>query len=640
MHLLTSILVLNVDSYLTFPLNLVAKFYDLTSEAMSNSGPPVSNPLGKRGACERCRGQKLRCIREDQNQTSPRAACIRCYKAGATCSYGTAKRAGRSPASNTSSPQERRGNGGGRTKIGGTASRSTVNTSGPKDFFPSEVGTWQDLRATAERDSGQLLKEYTVDQESEGEPETLSASSLHDTSNVLTGAHIDSLASSTSSTANFPWLDETMPPFSNRDAEEASGLESCDSKYSWTFHNYRAQPMAVQGPTISVNSDCEQPGNGGINAYGYAQSCLTDTQISGVSSEAMDLDLLTTSAQTASFNPTDDLDARSRRIQDGNGEWAQLSENSGSSSSLTANPALFEDLARTEAGIKLGTKSLSVNEIQHQRIQELSKLATDLYAQLATNDPDNHQPTSGTTATFEDQLAGSVLESSNRFLTLLGSFSTPANSSSTSPPSPPASSMDYNNSNGYSRDITTSPSVSAQDADDHAMNEPAQSSHVKLLAGSSEDSKLPPQIDMATVLQLLTCYIRIVHLHSIMHARILDYMFAFLQHNGQHVDPVPPVFPNMQVGGVSLNRFGTFQVILLLQISMHVLGEIESALGLPREFRVGKSKGGRTGVLGASVSGDFVKCLMSEGAWRGKKVECVREQLGNLRRVLKKAVDL
>ena len=605
---------------------------------MSNSGPPVSNPLSKRGACERCRGQKLRCIREDQNQTSPRAPCIRCYKAGATCSYGTAKRAGRSPASNTSSPQERRGNGRGRTKIGGTASRSTVSTSGQKNFFQSEAGTWQDLRATAKRDSDQLLKEYTVDQESEGEPEALSASSLHDSFNVLSGAHIDSLASSASSTANFPWLDQTMPPFSNRDAEEASGLESCDPKYSWTFHNYRAPPMEVQGPTILLNSDGEQPGNGDINAYGYAQSCLTDTQISGVSSEATGLDLLTTSAQTASFNPTNDLNARSRRVQDGNGQWAQLSEKSGSS--LTANPALFNDLARTEAGIKLGTKSLSVSEIQHRRIQELSKLATDLYAQLATNDQDNHQPTSGTTATFEDQLAGSVLESSNRFLTLLSSFSMPANTSSTSPPSPPASSMDYNNSNGYSSDTGTSPSVSALDTDEHAMNEPAQSSHVKLLAGSSEDSKLPPQIDMATVLQLLTCYIRIVHLHSIMHARILDYMFAFLQHNRQHVDPVPPVFPNMQVGGVSLNRFGTFQVILLLQISMHVLGEIESALGLPKEFRVGKSKGGRTGVLGANVSGDFVRCLMSEGAWRGKKVECVREQLGNLRRVLKKAVDL
>lgn len=94
----------------------------------------------------------------------------------------------------------------------------------------------------------------------------------------------------------------------------------------------------------------------------------------------------------------------------------------------------------------------------------------------------------------------------------------------------------------------------------------------------------------------------------------------------------------MQVGGVSLDRFGTFQIKLLLQISLQVLGGIESALGLPEEFRVGKNKGGSTGVLVENVSGEFVKCLMNQRVWREKKVDGVKEQLSKLKRVLKRAM--
>ena len=519
----------------------------------------------------------------------------------------------------------------------------TVNRRGQSDFLDSEAGTWQDRRRNRNQSSSRLLEEYIVDQESEENREDtalvhgLSPSSLHGSSNVWGGAHIE--FPSASSTATFPWPDETVPPFFDHDAEEASGLEPFASKYNWTLPTYRAQPMDVRGPMSSINSNGEQLRDADANTYSiYAQPCSTDTHMSGASNEAMNLDLLTTSVHEASCNPTNALDARLRPIRDRDREWARLSENADASS--TGNPTRCNHSAETESGIKMDTKFLSVSEIQHRRIQELSKLAMGLYAQLAANDPENHQPKSSAAATtFQDQLVGSVLESSNTFLTLLGSFSTPAQPSSPSPPSPPASTMKDKNTTYDSSDSGTSPSASAPKSDDHAVDESVQHSYGKLPADSSADSKPPPPIDMATVLQLLTCYIRIIHLHSIMHARILDYLSAFLQHNRQDADTVPPVFPDMQVGGVSLNGFGTFQINLLLQISVHVLGEIESALGLPKAFRIGRSNGERTGVLGASVSGEFVKCLMSEEAWSGR-VERVREQLGHLRRALKRAFDL
>lgn len=617
-----------------------------TPDASASSGHLALKPRGsKRGACDRCRGQKLRCLRKDQSgsQNSLEATCVRCFKAGAICSYGTPKRAARSPASNAVSPHERRENGGGNPRKDEMASRPTVNTSGQSGLFYSTTDGGQDQCGIGGRGSGRLLGEYTADQESEGETENttpvhaLSPLSLHDTSSVLAGVNLDFPAFSASSTATLPWSDETMPPFPNNDGRDASPLEPFASKYSWPFHHYQAQPMDILLPTSSPNND-EQSRDVGVNAYGVpAQTCLPNAQISGALDEAMDLDFPSRSAHTAPFNLTTGLGAPPGRPRDRDRERTQLSKSSSMSS--TPQSTLVKDLDENDAGIKFKKNPLSVSEIQHRRMQELSELAMDLYAQLAANDAENHQPTSVATATtFRDQLVGSVLKSSSTFLTLLTSFSAPAISSSPFPP-PPTPSTNHNHSTCSPSDSGASPLASTLDEDDLIMDESLQPTNRPLPAAISDDSKPPPPIDMTTVLQLLTCYIRIIHLHSAMHARILDYMLAFPQHKTQHVDSVPPVFPGMQVGGVSLNSFGTFQVKLLLQISVHVLGEIESSLGLPEEYRVGKRKGGGTGVLGASVSGGFVKSLMKEGAWRGQKVESVREQLRNLKRVLKEAIE-
>ena len=607
---------------------------------MSTSAHLNSNQsAGKRAACDRCRGQKLRCIREDQESNSPQATCIRCFKAGATCSYDTGKRVGRSTAGKNSAPQERRGNGHRISKISGIASRSNATPSGQSGYLDSKAGTWQDQHGSGKPSS--RPQEYTADQECERETEDTtptyvqSPSSLHDSSNVLGEVDLDYSASSTSSTATLPWPDEILTPFSYQDAEETSGFEPFGSKYGWAFHNNRAQPMNMQVP----NSNGEQHIDVGVSSYGIpAQYCPKDTLIAGLPEEAMDIELLTASAHATSFDPTNAVDARPCRDQGEHREAAQFSQSS--RVNVPASSLLLNDFAKTEAEIKLDKESLSMDEIQHQLMQELSKLAMDLYAQLATSDPENRQATSGNTVTaFQDQFIGSVLRSSDTFLTLLSSFSPPVTRSSSSSSLHSASSTRYRNTIYDSSDSATSTSSLGSEINDHDMNEMVQPSYGKRPAGNPDELEPPTPIDMATVLQLLTCYIRVVHLHSIMHARMLDYMSAFLQHNTQHVEFIPPVFPNMQVGGVSLNRFGTFQIKLLMQISVHVLGEIESALGLPTEFRVGNRNGGKLGVLGGSVSGEFVKCLMNERSWRGKKLESVKEQLRSLRRVLKRAIS-
>ena len=583
---------------------------------MPTSTPSNSNnSVAKRGACDRCRGQKLACVHQQQSSDSSQSTCIRCFKAGATCSYDTTKRARKSPASKASSSRERRGNGHGITKIVGAISRPTANPSDQSGYLDSKAGTWRDQRGSDNPSSDRLPEEYTADQESERESENTTQihaqtpSSLQDSSSISSEVDCDFSAYSTSSAAILPRSDEIMTPFSYQNAEETSDLELFGSEYSWVFNNNRAHPMDIQLPDTSPTYNLEQCRDGGLNAYGI------HAQMSGASDEAMDIDLLTTSAHAGSFNHTDAVGVRQCRDHDEHREWARLS--GGSGMNAPANSPPFGHLAKTEAGFKLGKDSLSVDETQHRHMQELSKLEMDLYVQLANIDLESHRSTSGGIATaFQDQLIGSVLKSSDTFLTLLGSFSTAVAPSS--PFSPfPATSTSYKN---HVRDFSNS------------------GTSTLIPTPSNDDLKPAPSVDMATVLQLLTCYIRIVHLHSIMHTRMLDYMAAFLRHSTQHVDFTPPVFLDMQVGGVSLDRFGTFQIKLLLQISLQVLGGIESALGLPEEFRVGKHKGGKTGVLGDNVSAEFIKCLMSQRVWREKKGDCVKEQLSKLRRVLKTAM--
>lgn len=612
---------------------------------MPTSTPSNSNnSVAKRGACDRCRGQKLGCVHQQQNSDSPQSTCIRCFKAGATCSYDTTKRARKSPASKASSPRERRGNGHGITKIAGAVSRPTANPSDQSGYLDSKASIWQDQRGSGNPSSDRLSEGYTADQESERESENATQihaqtpSSLQDSSNISSEVDRDFSACSTSSAALLPWSDEMMTPFSYQNAEETSDLELFGSKYSWVFNNNRAQPMDIQLPNTSPTHNREQCRDGGLNTYGiHAQFCSGDAQMPEASDEAMDIDLLTTSAHTGSFDSTDAVGVRQCRDRDEHGEWARLSRASGMNAPANSQP--FGHLAKTESGFKLGKESLSVDETQHRHMQELSKLEMDLYVHLANIDPESHQPTSGGMATaFQDQLIGSVLKSSDTFLTLLGSFSTAVAPSSPLSPFPATSSTSYKNHIRDFGDSGTSTLTPTSGTDDHGMDELVRYPHGKRAAGSYDDLEPAPPVDMATVLQLLTCYIRIVHLHSIMHTRMLDYMAAFLRHSTQHVDFGPPVFLDMQVGGVSLDRFGTFQIKLLLQISLQVLGGIESALGLPEEFRVGKKKGGKTGVLGDNVSGEFIKCLMSQRVWREKKVDCVKEQLSKLRRVLKRAM--
>ena len=570
-----------------------------TSGADATRTSLISNPHeSKRGACDRCRGQKLRCLREDQSQDS---TCVRCFKAGAICSFGTPKRAGRPRGSSSYPSQERRGNGGRNPKHGGKPSKPTANTSEHGVLFENKADGGLDRNSSGMWDDACFLRENTAEEESGGETEdtnpvhAMSPSSLFDTSNILS----DFSAAAGSSAAALPWSDETFPPFYGDNSGGASGLESFGPKYSWAFEHYQAGPMDMQMLTDSPLNADGRTRDTGVNAYATAVATHSgNIQPFRPSDEAMDIDL-----PSALIQPVKTPTPRRSGARDRDKGRARLPTSF--SVSATAHSSLPKESAEFEAGSATNEDNLSAKEGQHRRMQELSELAMKLYAQLAANDPETHAPASiAPTPGFQDQLVGSVLKSSTTFLTLLSSFATHATASPSASTHPAPSTRTSSSRSSASPSPPTSPS--------HPPSSPT---------------------DMTTILQLLTCYIHLVHLHGIMYTRILEFTQAH-----PTTTALPPVFPGLAVGGEPLDAFGTLQVVLLLQIAVHVLGEIEAALGLPEEYRVGRRRGGGRGVLGASVSGGFVRCLMREGVWRGKRVEAIREQLGQLKRVLEGAV--
>ncbi|KAL2047414.1 hypothetical protein N7G274_001435 [Stereocaulon virgatum] len=608
------------------------------SRAAMTQNSLISKPREiKRGACDRCRGQKLRCLRGDQSQDS---TCVRCFKAGAICSFGTPKRAGRPSASSSFSSQERRGNDGGSPQQGGIPSKPTANASGNRVLFKSKAdGGLYHNRRGAWHDSS-FAPENTEDEESGGETEdtipanTMSPSSLFNTSNILGGAEVDFPAVFGSSNVTLPWPDEPLPPFHNDNTGEISGLEPLGPKFSWAFQHYHAGPMDMQMLPSSPTSNDRQTRDVGVNPHTTtAPTRSTNVQPHRPSDGgAMEIDL-----PSALNQPIKAPYARKRRARDQYQDRAQAS--TCFSASSTAKPLLSTDSAESEAGSStVNEETLSVKEGQHRWIQELSELAMDLYAQLAANDPENHPVASAVPGTaFQERLVGSVLKSSNTFLTLLTSFSNA--SSPAYPAASPLSSSTNPDASTCSSSFSGVSPTALVDYGEPITNDAAPSHHHPPPA-LDEAIVPPPSTDMTTVLQLLTCYIRIVRLHSIMYTSMLDYTLEFPAATSPHLAAIPPVFPGLQIGGVSLDAFGTLQVVLLLQIAAHVLSEIEVALGLPEEYRVGRRKGGNgRGVLEASVSTGFVKSLMREGMWREKRVECMREQLSQLNRVLKGGID-
>lgn len=276
----------------------------------------------------------------------------------------------------------------------------------------------------------------------------------------------------------------------------------------------------------------------------------------------------------------------------------------------------------------------SQSDIQHRRMQELSELAMTLYSQVVeTGSREEAAPAHN----LLHDLTGKVLKSSVKFLRLLtSSYLTKAAQSSSHPPQ--ESSTEEDISPAEASDFRFSPSC------DTLLTTPAwersTSQDCSSTLCSGMDEAKPQQVDMTEVFSLLTCYIRILNLHSRLYSQFSD----FLASSSERGANMPPIIPGIQVGGVSLDDFGRFQIKFLLQVSTHVLGEIEMALGLPDGHRISKKDRQRHGILEGSVSTQFIEMTMGERGKTGMgmekdKVTSIRNHIASLRQLLKGTIN-
>ena len=527
---------------------------------------------GRRAACDRCRGQKLRCSREDNHEASNNSKCIRCNTAGAICSFSSAKRPGRPPASLNSLPAERKG----KQKSG--ARRQTGKQSGCTKIADYDVAEGQQGQ---DYDQSQSAPTLTDD---EGDIDMGRTSSADD---FLTHPLNDLSMRDPDwkSLVDISLPDEGITAFYNELSQ--SGLDSFGCGHDWSLPTALSSNLESKATATLFQGLGDQMSESSPLMFDQRQ---TSVQSQAGTNEKVLFDL-------ATLNSTPET------------KGSENSSNEVPSESLTSD-----------------------DDAQHRRMQELSELGMDLYSQLVANEEYLQAQTTTGSLGLRGDLVGNILKSSATFLNLLKTFYPSSSTKSAAKAFAPESTDGDNISPPFASICTDIPSIGAE--------HPQASQQEHSVTSNIQDATRPVTADMTTIFQLLTCYIRVIRLHSIIYMQVHDYLITV---PSKRELPLPPIFPGIEVGGFPLDVFRNFQVKLLLQILAHLLGEIEMLLGLPEGYRVSKKDRQSQGILEASVSGQFVEMTMRENGRAGvewDRFKSIADKLGSLRVLLKGAINI
>ncbi|KAI4241069.1 MAG: hypothetical protein LQ352_007510 [Teloschistes flavicans] len=635
---------------------------------MANTNPRY---LGnRRGACDRCRGQKLRCSREGQNGPLNSAKCARCAKADALCIFSTSMKAGRpSTATAKASTKNRKGSTAATNVVAWDALATEENEdfamddASPNDLFDhslqKDVFRMPTAEGLVEGANGKKRRAPAID--TSPLPSTFEAFSASDGSSLFSGDPLD--FSNPLEEYNIPSsaLDGSL---SFLNATYPIDFGPLTQDYSRASHqvpelNFQPQPGSFAGDA-SHGSDGTLLDEGTSPAKAHLETRLGESaHVTKKQSRPL------SHAKSPGFGQNSTSVTKSADDMDSDMSIDHSYMASKSNDPEPCPPAASQD-------------------IRHRRMQELSDLGMTFYTQVL-------ETTSSSTSTASPQsspqlpfaLASKVLSSSTRFLDLLTTLYSTIPCSASSPTTTHAAPDRRSPSNSVDDDIIShrSPSpLSSGDGHGLASSFPeakeiqsssypgarqsgywySQSSltrdqplkpsrspprlaqtrssqetkeHVKALGNSGTEGDQPA--DMTEVFALLTCYIRLLHLHSLLYARITEIVTFFAAENSspstsdhpgapaatygsssRHSTTAnlstlaatistaapAPLFPGLCLDGVCLDNFAKFQIKFLLQITTHTLGEIEGVLGLPEGYRVSR----RESAFGANSSGGGV----------------------------------
>ena len=552
----------------------------------------------KRAACDRCRQYKARCPRREAEDGSPDSGkCARCVKAGAVCNFSTSIRSGR-----------------------------------PNSKYLSKQGKSFDANHASRVDSSNVTAPWGVlTEESRGYNATFEDTDLESFLNL---DHSRIGVSLEEATELASW-DTTL---AGNASHTAKSLESCSLDFfNLTGPSNPTMPGADNGLKSIINDpypmDLERyaPNNNwGLDNPVYSSTCKTiqgqDTSVGENSTPTLLTPLEVRMVEASRMATEQRRKSRQPNSDDGVGATGGFGHLQASSRASTAYDPITPRSAssvtpdRSQESLPTALSPSTTQDIQYRRIQELSELGLSFHSQI--KDYTSQGEANPLALDQPNNIAVKVLESSLKFQNLLISLY---------PLRPTPSSITNDHSCSTDEDI---PSGSPKS---QGRQQQRKRSSLPNTGNNSDNESGPQPVDMTEVFALLTCYIRLLHLHFLYYSRLSDFLTSLFQ-KGVYL---PPLFPSWQAGSVSLDSFAKFQVKLLIQVSTHTLGEIEIALGLPDGYRI--SKKDRHGIFKGMVSVQFIEMMMREEGKSGlgteDKFTSIRDHLGRLGRILKGAIE-
>ncbi|KAL8941750.1 MAG: hypothetical protein Q9211_001696 [Gyalolechia sp. 1 TL-2023] len=611
----------------------------------------------RRGACDRCRGQKLRCSREGQNGTVDSTECARCAKAGAVCSFSNLLTPARQTTIVSKSSTKRKDG-----KDSGQMASLEAMTA--RD---SDLSRQTDLFKRSLRDDAYDILTAECRGEEDGTSSRRPASTFNTTESPR--ALEAYLASDNLSTS----LDFFNPL-------EASNMISAGKNEGFHYLNTQ-DPFDFQSLIQDSHLDPHQAHN-----IGFAARAANDDDTNGVSGHEGLGSPMTSFSNTKLGDATQitpslsyPSDSPGRTGTAEQGAYSQL----GSSDPMDYDVTHGElPRSRTRCGDTNPSSSFNppgpLHNTRHRRLQELSDLGITFYGQiLETISP-------APSVNGPSALAAKVVSGSTKFLHLLTTlYST---SSSLTPSSTVDGTWDKRkSSSSIDDDVFSGDSPSSLSTDlnlttpthggggimtgDRSSVLPVEplsryghpppssegncrhkrtlsSSRPFQTAGSPEANARAEgaeaagveenqPADIPDVFALLTCYIRLLHLHDLLYTQVREMIITHSRAQSSAVgssfstqgrpsrnssasslasrSAIPsapdegavggipsslnrqrswvPLFPGLCLDGVCLDEFARFQIKFVVQITAHTLGEIEGVLGLPEGYRVSRREG-------------------------------------------------
>ncbi|KAK2598638.1 hypothetical protein N8I77_012033 [Diaporthe amygdali] len=578
----------------------------------------------RRSACDRCRGQKLGCLREGND---PSGRCDRCAKADAKCIT--------TPIYHMRHYTIRDHDTGGRST---TRMSTTTNTGSAAMPSHKRRRHHNDNRDNRRQDQSP----------GQGQARSQAQLQVQTTSGTNSPGRLQSRPSQspvsfTPGFATFEW--PSLDAFGKSDQGATAGASSHVSSPEWSpmmdiVAGSAQLPPPQCGPTPRSQTTLATPGwdAGGLNLDDYLAGDFTHKNGSeGANPSEWPTGLRSSLASGAG------ADARHQVVP-----WPQAVQEGD-----ILDQSSLGDLDIW--GLGLPTSSNSTEETRYRLMEEIARINLELATQLrrmVKSPPDGtlkilipselERPGASGPATTTP-LLGDILNSTRRYLDVLATATDSRPFPNPSPADfhhlldaaavPPlatignsieASKMSRGQEAAVSPD-TSSTSTSSSSSPSRASSTPPSS--------LSSVTKAPP--DPSMVFLALVCYVHILRLHVAVFAHIRQYLELVADSDHGRMSPISGFcgFDECPL------QSGNLQTTMFIQMVTNTFERMERLLGLPREFHIGTRDGGGTGGL---LSGDgFLD--VAKSMLRKEEVGRPEEGQGGikyLRKTMKKAKRL